>query len=77
MKVLKIKAKDRLSHGRLMMDQDQVETIEADEARELEKAGLVTIEGGEEEADDLLGETKMAPITANKMEKPASNKQHK
>lgn len=74
MKVSKIKALDKFSHGRLHMVAGDTDKIESDEARELEKAGLVEIVG-EDEGEDLLGEgAKMEPITQNKMEKAPANK---
>ena len=77
MQVAKIKALDKFSHGRLHMNAGDTDKIEADEARELEKAGLVEIVG-EENVDDLLGESaKMEPITGNKMEKAVPNKHKK
>lgn len=76
MKTLPITALQRFSHGRLNMDEGQTDKIEAGEARELEKAGLVAISDTEPaEDDDLLGEgEKMAPITSNKMIPAPRNK---
>jgi hypothetical protein len=76
MKVSKIKARDKFSHGKLNMNVGDTDKIEADEAEELRKAGLVDIVGEEE---DLLGghDEKMAEPVKNKMEKPVSNKHTK
>ncbi len=75
MKVSKIKAHDKFSHGRLNMNAGDTDKIESGEAEELRKAGLVEIVGDEEE--DLIGGDKMAEPAKNKMEKPASNKHTK
>ncbi len=75
MALLKIKALDSFSHGRLNVARGDEHAIEASEARDLEKAGLVsTSPAGDDDVDDLVG-TKMAPLTSNKMDnEPVKNK---
>jgi hypothetical protein len=75
MAIVKIKAKDAFSHGRLNMARGETANINKIEAEDLEKAGLVAIEGdaGEDSLDDLVG-GKAEPILANKMDKPVANK---
>lgn len=75
MKVSKIKALDKFAHGRLHMNAGDTDKIEASEAEELRKAGLVEIVGDDEE--DLIGGEKMAEPVKNKMEPIVSNKHKK
>lgn len=78
MEIVKIKALDSFSHGRLRMVLDEMANIRRDDAEDLEKAGLITIEGGaDSDAVDDLVNGKMEPITQNKMDKAPSNKQQR
>lgn len=70
--VLKIKALDTFMHGRLEMAAGDTETIESGEARELEKAGLVSIET--DDVDEGSADTKMDSEVLNKMDDAPSNK---
>lgn len=83
MATLEITARDTFSHGRLRMERGDKETIEASEARDLAKAGLVTIEDiapqtgitdSEDNLDDLVGGEKMEEAPQNKMAPAPANK---
>jgi len=84
--LLKVTALDSFMHGRLEMVKGQTETIEAGEARELEKIGLVKTakvkttdaEPVPEGVDDLLeDDTKMDDAPKNKMDDAPANKNTK
>jgi len=74
---VKVKALDAFSHGRLNTRPGETYTMSTGDAEDLEKLGLVKIEGeaADEEVDDLVGDgKKMAPLTSNKMEAKHENK---
>ncbi len=76
MEIVKVKALDAFSHGRLRMEREQTANINSYDAADLEKAKLVEIVGNPDEpeaVDDLVG-GKMEPVTSNKMDKAPSNK---
>jgi len=83
MATLEITALDTFTHGRLYMVRGDMETIEASEARDLEKAGLVSIgkppktatdSAPADSQDDLLGGEKMDDAPKNKMAAAPANK---
>lgn len=69
MKVVKITALDKFTHGRMNMVSGDTEKLEESEAKDLEKAGLVRI--------THEPEAKMAEPAKNKMEDAPSNKSDK
>ncbi|NIA00805.1 hypothetical protein [Massilia sp. CCM 8734] len=88
MAITKIKALDQFSHGRLSMAAGDTDTIEAVEARELVKAGLVEVVDDAPavapetapaagDTDMIEGGTKMADEPENKMADAPMNKTNK
>lgn len=75
MTVLRITARQPFAHGRLNAKRGDTFTIEANEARDLEKLGLVSVSPADDgDLDDLVG-GKMEPVTTkNKMEAKGDNK---
>ncbi len=76
MEIVKVKALDSFSHGRLRMEREQTANINSLDAEDLVKVGLVEIVGAPDEpeaVDDLVG-GKMEPVTQNKMDQAPSNK---
>lgn len=75
MELLKITALDTFTHGRLNMRPGDSCNIEAGEARDLERIGLVSTSKVDDDdgVDDLVGK-KMEPITSNKMAPKPENK---
>lgn len=84
MAALEITALDTFTHGRLHMVRGDKETIEASEARDLEKAGLVSTTKApktatdskpvDDDLDDLVGGEKMEDAPQNKMAPAPTNK---
>lgn len=77
MATLEITARDTFVHGRLHMARGDTDTIEATEARDLEKVGLVSITkatSAEDDLDDLVGGKKAEVAPKNKMAPAPSNK---
>ena len=84
MATLEITARDTFSHGRLHMVRGDKETIEASEARDLEKAGLVSIpkapktatdsKPADDDLEDLVGGDKAEAAPKNKMQPAPANK---
>lgn len=72
MQNVKIKALDAFAHGRIIMAPGQIATINAGDAGDLERAGLVEIIGESPDADDLIG--KAATVVSNKMQPKTPNK---
>ena len=66
-----VKALGNVAHGRINAAKDESFVVNKIEATELEKAGLVEIVG---DNNDEPEETKMEPITMNKMADAPSNK---
>ena len=78
MALVKVKALDTFSHGRLSTKRGDLYTMNPVDADELAKAGLVEIVGdaAEDSIDDLVG-GKAAPMVSNKMEPKPKNKGEK
>lgn len=73
----KVVVLDSFMHGRTHYVRNEATTFSKPEAEELEKKGLVRIEGeaaADEGVDDLLGAGKMEPLTSNKMASAPDNK---
>lgn len=75
MSKVRVRAVDSFSHGRLNARPGEEYTVNAADARDLERAGLAKIvgEAGEDDIDELIG-AKMAPMVSNKMEPKPENK---
>lgn len=84
MATLEITARDTFAHGRLHMVRGDKETIEASEARDLEKAGLVSTgkapktatdsQPADDDLEDLVGGDKAEAAPKNKMQPAPANK---
>lgn len=78
MQIVKVKALDAFSHGRLHMERGGTANINSYDADDLERARLVEIigEADPDELDDVLGQ-KMEPMSSNKMDNAPENKKRK